>query len=178
MKMKLLLTVALSTFTFNSPALETLEERAVVQRMNADLLLPSGKTLNVDVSFDCGSDYHNTAIMVMSDAGAELLAAAYTHLYGEKFGQQVIDTWNTKKNTDDPRKPTYLFAIAPRNKSFAWKNDKVKKVHNKLTYDTLEEHVTDVNHVGNVISNNGTESNIPTLAAGCGTKIHDPQVAQ
>jgi hypothetical protein len=172
---KLILILASAAFSASSH--EPLPDRAVVERMNADLLLPNGSILNVDVSFDCGSDYHNTALMVMSDSGARLLAAAFTHLYGEKYGQQVIDAWNTKKHADDPRKPTYLFAIAPREKEYSWKNKTTQKVHNKLTRDTLQSYqsqrqlVNDTNDLEEALD-------IPVLAAGCGTKIHNPQAAQ
>ncbi|WP_217704593.1 hypothetical protein [Pseudoalteromonas sp. McH1-7] len=171
------LTLILASCIFSTQALEPLEDRAVVQRMNTDLLLPDGSTLNVDVSFDCGSDYHNTAVMIMSDSGAMLLAAAYTHLYGEKYGQQVIDAWNTKKNKDDPRKPTYLFAIAPREKEFAWRNKPNQNIHNNLTYDTLGKYISD-RQLANKTESFEDAQFIPVLAAGCGTKIHNPQVAQ
>lgn len=167
----------LASNSFYVQSLETIEDRAVVQHMNADLLLPSGGTLNVDVSFDCGSDYHNTALMVMSDSGAMLLAAAYTHLYGEKFGKQVIDAWNTKKNEDDPRKPTYLFAIAPRNQKFTWENNKPQKVHNNLTRDKLNRYESDHQLVEEPNATNDSMF-IPVIATGCGTKIHNPQVVQ
>ncbi|KID56863.1 hypothetical protein JF50_13275 [Pseudoalteromonas luteoviolacea] len=158
----------------NTQAIEPLPDRARVQHMNADLLLPDGRLMNVDVSFDCGSDYQDTAMMIMSDSGAKILAAAYTHLYGEQFGKQVMDAWNNKKHESDPRKPTYLFVIAPREQPVVWQNKYTNKVHKVLTRDTLGSYNGDSQDV----SETSIDTFVPVLAAGCGTKIHNPHQVQ
>ncbi|AOT08242.1 hypothetical protein [Pseudoalteromonas luteoviolacea] len=154
-----------------SLALEPLPDRARVQNMNTDLLLPDGSTLNVDVSFDCGSDYQNTAVMVMSDSGAKLIAAAYTHLYGEAAGQAVIDTWQTKQNATDPRKPTYLFILAPREQDFNWKAKKTNKLNNLLSRVSISE----TKMASQTLE---TEPKIPVVLAGCGVRDHNPNAVK
>ena len=120
---KVLLTSVLSlSVCLSSQALEPLKDRAVVQHMNVDLLLPDSSLLNVDMSLDCGSQYARTGIMVMSKAGAELIATAYSTLWGKAYGQKVMDTWNNKKNSDDPRKPTFIIIPPPGDMSFDWQN--------------------------------------------------------
>ncbi|OHU85510.1 MULTISPECIES: hypothetical protein [Pseudoalteromonas] len=167
---KLLLPLTAAVLSINAAALTPLEDRARVSRMNADLLLPDGSTLNVDVSFDCGSDYKNTALMVMSDSGAQLLAAAYTHLYGVKAGEQVMTAWNTKKNNSDPRKPTYLFVLAERTKSFNWQNSQSNT--NKLNRN-LKSVTMNGAHVENYESIS-SEQYVPVVVAGCGVRDHNP----
>ncbi|MCG7549222.1 hypothetical protein [Pseudoalteromonas sp. Of7M-16] len=163
--------LALGLLSAPSLALEPLPDRARVQHMNTDLLLPDGSTLNVDVSFDCGSDYQNTAVMVMSDSGAKLIAAAYTHLYGEAAGQAVMDTWQTKQNASDPRKPTYLFILAPRDQDINWKSKNINKLNNFLSRVSISEtKVAD--------QKLESESKIPVVLAGCGVRDHNPSAVE
>ena len=116
----------------NVAALVPLKDRAVIQYMSADILLPDNSLLNVDMSFDCGSDFSKTAMIITSDAGANLLAAAYSSMYGSKAGEQVLHTWNTKVNDSDPRKPTFLIVTLPEN-SFENDGEMLTKGKNKLT---------------------------------------------
>lgn len=92
----------------HATTLEPLPERARVASMYTQLLLPDSSTLNVDMSFDCGAAFESTGLIVTSDAGAKLLAAAYTHLYGAEAGKYVLDKWYTKANPEDPRLPSFL----------------------------------------------------------------------
>lgn len=154
-------------------AIEPLDDRAVVQRMNAELLLPNNSTINVDVNFDCGSDYNNTAVMVMNDAGAKLIAAAYTTLYGIEFGKKIMDAWENKKNPDDPRKPTYLFIIAPRDKVINW-NDSPHQTFNNLKPRANMAASYELQEVTPSL-----ESFVPQIIAGCGVRDdHDPNEAR
>ena len=166
---KILLPLA-AVFSINAAnALTPLEDRARVSHMNADLLLPDGSTLNVDVSFDCGSDYKNTALMVMSDSGAQILAAGYTHLYGAAAGKAVMHAWNNKKQASDPRKPTYLFVLADREKSFNWQGtqQESKKLNKSAKSVTISG--TRVEQFESINS----ESDIPVVLAGCGVRDHN-----
>ncbi|TMN32920.1 hypothetical protein [Pseudoalteromonas sp. S2755] len=166
----ILLPIAVTMFCISAAnALTPLEERARVSRMNADLLLPDGSTLNVDVSFDCGSDYKNTALMVMSDSGAQLLAAAYTHLYGVEAGEAVMHSWNNKKNETDPRKPTYLFVLAEREKQFNWTKSQSsnQKLNKSLKSVTMERNMVDETVVDD------TKIDLPIVVAGCGVRDHN-----
>ncbi|KJY90606.1 MULTISPECIES: hypothetical protein [Pseudoalteromonas] len=167
---KILLPIAATMFCISAAnALTPLEDRARVSRMNADLLLPDGSTLNVDVSFDCGSDYKNTALMVMSDSGAQLLAAAYTHLYGVEAGEAVMHSWNNKKNETDPRKPTYLFVLAEREKQFDWTRSQTgnQKLNKSLKSVTMERNMVDETVVDD------TKIDLPVVVAGCGVRDHN-----
>ncbi|MEK0158284.1 hypothetical protein WLQ65_03880 [Pseudoalteromonas piscicida] len=152
-------------------SLEPLKERARVQRMNADLLLPDGSILNVDVSFDCGSDYQNTAIMVMSDSGAQLMAAAYTYLFGERAGKSVIQAWENKQNKSDPRKPTYLFILAPREQQFNLENKITNKFNKELSHVIMSSSNLTKSEVESI-------PEIPMVIAGCGVRNHNPVVIQ
>lgn len=162
-----LLFVFALTYTSTTIALEPLKDRAIVTNMNADLLLPDGSSINVDVSFDCSSEFHNAAIMVMSDAGAQLVAAAYTTLFGLNAGKAVMKAWETKKHENDPRKPTYLFVLTPRNKSFNWRNIKTNDINKSLTYDSI------VNNPESLDSGKA----MPMIEVGCGGRVHDPLIA-
>ncbi|ESP95056.1 hypothetical protein [Pseudoalteromonas luteoviolacea] len=163
--------LALGLLSAPSLALEPLPDRARVQHMNTDLLLPDGSTLNVDVSFDCGSDYQNTAVMVMSDSGAKLIAAAYTHLYGEAAGQAVMDTWQTKQNASDPRKPTYLFILAPRDQDINWQSKNINKLNNFLSRVSISE-------TNKLDQASESKPEIPVVLAGCGVRNHNSQQVQ
>ncbi|WP_283709803.1 hypothetical protein [Pseudoalteromonas prydzensis] len=111
------LALACSAFavSFSSEALEPLTDRARVSSMQAQLLLPDSSSLSVDMNFDCGSAFESTGMIITSERGAQLLAAAYTHLYGQEAGEFVMTQWNTKKHVDDPRKPTFLIVKPPQN---------------------------------------------------------------
>ncbi|AZZ98267.1 hypothetical protein [Pseudoalteromonas sp. R3] len=163
------LALLLGMLSSSAVALEPLPDRAQVQRMNADLLLPDGSTLNVDVSFDCGSDYKNTAVMVMSNSGAQLIAAAYTHLYGESAGQSVMEAWENKQNASDPRKPTYLFILAPREQNFDWQKRQQNKFNKMVSRVSINE-TSVVNFEMDSVS-----SFPPVVLAGCGVRNHNPQ---
>jgi hypothetical protein len=154
-------------------AIEPLKDRAVVQRMNAELLLPDNSTINVDVNFDCGSDYKDTALIVMNDAGAKIIAAAYTNLYGIEYGNKIIDAWENKKAPDDPRKPTYLFIIAPRNQAINWNGSAKRSFNKKKPRDNMSF----VNGIQNEVP--PLNEFIPQIIAGCGVRDdHDPNEAR
>jgi len=164
---KVLFTAVLS-LSISSQALEPLKDRAVVQHINVDLLLPDNSLLNVDMSLDCGSAYESTGIIVMSKGGAELIATAYSTLWGEAYGQKVMDTWNNKKNSDDPRKPTFIIIPTPGDISFNWQNSN-ESVSNK----TVKLRTAAFNSVATSESNE--ISTPPVLMPACGTKNHDPE---
>ncbi|ALU41927.1 hypothetical protein [Pseudoalteromonas rubra] len=166
------LALLIGILSSSAVALEPLPDRAQVQRMNADLLLPDGSTLNVDVSFDCGSDYKNTAVMVMSNSGAQLIAAAYTHLYGESAGQSVMEAWQNKQNESDPRKPTYLFILAPREQNFDWQKRQQNKFNKMLSRVSISE--TSVDN----FEMDSASPLPPVVLAGCGVRNHNPQAVE
>lgn len=62
-------------------------------------------------------------------------------------------------------------------KEFAWRNKPNQNIHNNLTYDTLGKYISD-RQLANKTESFEDAQFIPVLAAGCGTKIHNPQVAQ
>lgn len=107
---------AVSAFSFNALALEPLNEnRARISSLHGTLLLPDYSNLDFDMSFDCGSRWEDTAMIITSEAGAQLLAASYTHLWGEEAGKLVMQTWNNKVNEDDPRLPTFMVVTPPES---------------------------------------------------------------
>ncbi len=111
----------------NVAALAPLKDRAVIQYMSADILLPDNSLLNVDMSFDCGSDFSKTAMIITSDAGAHLLATAFASMYGNAAGDQVLRSWNTKVNESDPRKPTFLVVTPPESAHENWYKSGISK---------------------------------------------------
>jgi len=97
----------------NLTNLKAHEDRAVVAKIRADLLLPTNKILTVDIYFDTTSGYHNNAIMVMDDFGVEMVATAFEVKYGKEHAEKVRNAWAEKQQQDDPRKPTYLLVQKP-----------------------------------------------------------------
>ena len=116
----------------NRTNLKAYEDRAVVAKLRADLILPNDHILTVDINFDTISGYHNNAILVMDDFGAEIVATAFEKMYGQEYGEKVRKTW-MEKPKDDPRKPTYLFVQKPDNES------KMAKVFAACTRSRHEE---------------------------------------
>lgn len=172
-KKTLLAVVCIASSLSSVHAIEPLTDRAVVQRMNAELLLPNNSTINVDVNFDCGSDYNNTALIVMNDAGAKLIAAAYTSLYGIEYGKKIIAAWENKKTPDDPRKPTYLFIIASRDKVINWDGSMDQTFNNLKPRANIS---TSYELQGVTPS---LDDFVPQVIAGCGVRDdHDPNVAR
>jgi len=99
----------------NRTHLKAHQERAVVAKLRADLVLPTNKILTVDIDFDTTSGYHNNAIMVMDDFGVEMVATAFEVKYGKVHAEKVRKAWAEKQQQDDPRKPTYLLVQKPEN---------------------------------------------------------------
>ena len=73
----------------NLSQLEAQEDRAVIAKIKADLVLPSNKILTVDIDFDSTSGYHDNAIMVMDDFGVEMVATAFEVKYGKEHADKV-----------------------------------------------------------------------------------------
>jgi len=142
----------------SASALEPLKERARLHDLNGYLLLPDSSYLSIDMSFDCGSQWANTALIVTSEAGAELLAASYTHLWGAAAGKMVMHTWNNKANPDDPRLPTFLIVTPPAGTNFKWQKSVAIGSKSKFSQST--------------INNDDIESHMPVVTASCGTRVH------
>lgn len=99
----------------NKTNLKAHEDRAVVAKIRTDLVLPTDKILTVDIDFDTTSGYHDNAIMVMDDFGAEMIATAFEVKYGKLHADKIRQAWAEKQHKDDPRKPTYLLVQKPAN---------------------------------------------------------------
>ena len=98
----------------NLSQLKAHEDRAVVAKLRADLVLPNDKILTVDIDFDSTSGYHDNAIMVMDDFGVDMLATAFEVKYGKEHADKVREAWANKQKNDDPRKPTYMLVQKPK----------------------------------------------------------------
>ena len=101
----------------NNTHLKAHEDRAVIAKIRADLVLPTNKILTVDIDFDTTSGYHGNAIMVMDDFGAEMIATAFETKYGKIHADKVREAWAEKQHQDDPRKPSYLLVPKPADES-------------------------------------------------------------
>ncbi len=97
----------------NLSQLKAKEDRAVIAKLKADLVLPNDKILTVDIDFDTTSGYHDNAIMVMDDFGVEMVATAFEVKYGKEHADKVREAWANKQHNDHPRKPTYLLVQKP-----------------------------------------------------------------
>jgi len=97
----------------NLSNLKAHEDRAVVAKLRADLVLPSNKILTVDIDFDSTSGYHDNAIMVMDDFGVEMVATAFEAKYGKEHADKVRQAWANKQHESSPRKPTYMLVQKP-----------------------------------------------------------------
>jgi hypothetical protein len=97
----------------NRTNLKAHEDRAVVAKFRADLVLPNDKILTVDINFDNTSGYHNNTMMIMDDFGVEMLVAAFSVKYGQEFADKIQQAWNEKQDPTDPRKPTYMLVQKP-----------------------------------------------------------------
>ena len=114
----------------NLTQLKAHEDRAVIAKIRADLVLPSDKILTVDIDFDTDSGYHNNSIMVMDDFGVEMIATAFEVKYGKIHADKIRKAWNEKQEENDPRKPTYILVQKPDEK------DSVPKSHPKCGGET------------------------------------------
>ena len=158
-KIKLLL-ISLLLFVTTASALEPLpENRARLSELHGTLLLPDYSYLDFDMSFDCGSRWEHTSMIVTSRAGAELLAASYTHLWGKKAGEKVMQAWENKVNESDPRLPSFLVVSMPTNTSNSTKSSA-----------RVSGAVTSKNE--NITNSESTLNDIPELSATCGTRSH------
>ncbi|ARD43292.1 hypothetical protein [Colwellia sp. PAMC 21821] len=97
----------------NLSQLKAQEDRAVIAKLKADLVLPNNKILTVDIDFDTTSGYHNNAIMVMDDFGVEMVATAFEVKYGKEHADKVREAWANKQSESSPRKPSYLLVQKP-----------------------------------------------------------------
>lgn len=97
----------------NRTNLKAHEDRAVIAKLRADLVLPNDKILTVDIDFDSTSGYHNNTMLVMDDFGVEMLVTAFAAKYGQQYADKISKAWAEKKHQDDPRKPTYLLVQKP-----------------------------------------------------------------
>lgn len=97
----------------NKTNLKAHEDRAVVSKLKADLVLPTNKILTVDIDFDTTSGYHDNTMLLMDDYGVEMFASAIALKHGQQHADKVLHAWNNKKNSDDPRKPTYMLVQKP-----------------------------------------------------------------
>ena len=99
----------------NNTNLSAKEDRAVISKIRADLVLPEEKILTVDIDFDTDSGYHDNAIMIMDDFGVEMLATSFEVKYGKVHAEKIRTAWNEKQNPNAPRKPTYLLVQKPKS---------------------------------------------------------------
>lgn len=97
----------------NRTQLKAHEDRAVVAKIKADLVLPTNKILTVDIDFDTTSGYHGNTMMIMDDFGVEMLVAGFKAKYGEEYAKSIEQAWQEKQHIDDPRKPTYMLVQKP-----------------------------------------------------------------
>lgn len=169
-KIKLtLVTFALFTITSLS-ALEPLKEnRARLSNLHGSLLLPDYSFLDFDMSFDCGSKWETTAMIITSKAGAQLLAASYTHMWGEKAGELVMYNWNNKTHPEDPRLPTFLVVTPPSDSNFDWR--KSIKISSSLLTSSLTKSTSDTT-LNSTPKTETPSSPMPTLSGTCGTRSH------
>ncbi|MBB1419695.1 hypothetical protein H5187_20855 [Pseudoalteromonas sp. SG44-1] len=155
-----LITAALAV-SCSATALEPLQDRAQVKHINSTLLMPDGSDMNVDMSFDCGSEFKSTGIIVTTEQGAKFLANAYSKLYGSVAGEKVKQAWLTKANPDDPRKPTMLLI-----------ND-----FGSLDWTVNSTKVTELKHFSSTQSVNESYTG-PNVLQLCGTRSHHPTELQ
>jgi len=101
----------------NLTQLKAHKDRAVIAKLRADLVLPTNKILTVDIDFDTDSGYHNNAVLVMDDFGAEMIATAFEVKYGKIHADKIRKAWTEKQQQDDPRKPTYMLVQKPTDES-------------------------------------------------------------
>lgn len=99
----------------NRTNLKAKDERAVVAKLRADLVLPEDKIMTVDIDFDSTSGYHNNTMMVMDDFGVEMLATAFEVKYGKESADKIRTAWQTREHPDAPRYPTYLLVQKPQD---------------------------------------------------------------
>lgn len=99
----------------NRTNLRAKEDRAIVSKLRADLVLPNNKILTVDINFDNKSCYHNNTMMIMDDFGVEMLVTSLAVKYGQELADNVQKAWNEKQEQSDPRKPTYMLVQKPEN---------------------------------------------------------------
>lgn len=97
----------------NRTNLKAHQDRAVIAKLRADLVLPTDKILTVDIDFDTDSGYHNNTMMIMDEFGMEVLANGFEAMYGKEQANKVRQAWAEKQKQDDPRKPTYLLVQKP-----------------------------------------------------------------
>ena len=97
----------------NNTQLKPYEDRAVIAKLTADLVLPSNKILTVDIDFNNTNGYHNNTMVIMDDFGVEMLATAFAIEYGQEYADKISQAWTNKEHPDDPRKPTYLLVQKP-----------------------------------------------------------------
>jgi len=115
------------------------ENRAKIEHMTVNLKLPDNSNLTVDMSFDCGSYYDKTAMIVTSRQGAEILATAYEALYGPAAGKAIMDKWNKKAKSTDPRLPTFILVRPPIGKSYLVKTLDKKNGQLELNANSISE---------------------------------------
>ncbi|GAA5130563.1 hypothetical protein [Thalassotalea piscium] len=101
----------------NLTQLKAHEDRAVIAKLRADLVLPNDKILTVDIDFDTDSGYHNNSIMVMDDFGVEMIATAFEVKYGKIHADKIRTAWNERQKENDPRKPTYILVQKPEDEN-------------------------------------------------------------
>jgi len=166
-KLKIVTLLCAALTVCNVAALTPLEDRAVIQYMSADILLPDNSMLNVDMSFDCGSDFSKTAMIITSDAGAHLLATAFASMYGNAAGDQVLRSWNNKVNESDPRKPTFLVVTPPENAHENWYKSGISKSATKT-----------LNYKASSLTFDDLEVKLPIVKPYCGSRDHRPTLAQ
>ena len=99
----------------NRTNLRAKEDRAVIAKFRADLVLPNNKILSVDINFDNKSCYHNNTMMIMDDFGVEMLVTSLAVKYSKEMADKVLKAWNEKEEAKDPRKPTYMLVQKPIN---------------------------------------------------------------
>ncbi len=132
------------------------ENRAKIQHLTADLRLPDNSNLTVDMSFDCGSKFNQTAMIITSRQGAEILAVAYEAMYGPAAGEAIMAKWNNKTKSSDPRLPTFIIVTPPTGKTYRVKGERrltsaveassLKTGTNDIPYDEIHSTCGSSNH--------------------------------
>ncbi|AXQ97997.1 hypothetical protein D0N37_09685 [Pseudoalteromonas piscicida] len=169
-KLKFIVFSISCSLSLSATALEPLPDRAQVQNIYATLLLPDGSHLNTDISFDCGSKFEKTGIIITTEEGAKFLAQAYTQLYGVDAGKKVMQLWKTKAHPEDPRKPTMLLINNFNNNDWPsnevhLKSDKKVNLDDEVVIQSANKEVT-----------NSNKLKAPEIIQLCGTRVHNNYV--
>ncbi|WP_246128640.1 hypothetical protein [Pleionea sediminis] len=156
LKMKYLNSILLFLFV-NFATNSVAEDRAEVADMSANLLLPDGSYLQVEVFTECALGGTNVGALLFSDEQVDDYAAGLTAKYGSQYGDLLRQTWATKRNPEDPRLPTYIVVF--KSQSEANDNNTQKALSG----------VSRSQEAGST-----TREAVPTFIGNCGGSVHPP----